>query len=47
MSHYTPDFRLEVESVEGFCPAGERYANQRAVEGKIPVFSCEGAVHSR
>jgi uncharacterized metal-binding protein len=42
MSTYTPNFTLEVESVEGVCPAGEVYAKQTKAEGKIPVFSCEG-----
>ncbi len=42
MTHYSPDFTLEVEGVKGVCPAGELYANQTIAEGKIPVFSCEG-----
>jgi len=42
MTHYSPDFTLEVEGVKGVCPAGEVYANQTIAEGKIPVFSCEG-----
>jgi hypothetical protein len=28
MNTYTPDFTLEVEGVKGFCPAGEKYAQQ-------------------
>ena len=27
MNNYSPDFRLEVEGVKGFCPAGEQYAH--------------------
>jgi uncharacterized metal-binding protein len=42
MTHYSPDFTLEVEGVKGVCPAGEVYANQTIAERKIPVFSCEG-----
>jgi len=42
MSHYSPDFTLEVEGINGVCPAGEAYANQTIAEGKIPIFSCEG-----
>lgn len=38
----TPDFSLVVEGVKGVCPAGERWAEQQIVEGKVPVFSCEG-----
>jgi uncharacterized metal-binding protein len=37
------NFSLEVEGTKGLCPAGENYANQKLKEGKIPVFSCEGA----
>jgi len=39
---YTPDFSLDVEGVKGFCPAGERWADQQIREDRIPVFSCEG-----
>ncbi|MGO9486195.1 MAG: putative zinc-binding protein [Rhodomicrobium sp.] len=42
MKASTPDFTLEVEAVEGHCPAGEKYAEEAAAAGKIPVFSCEG-----
>jgi len=38
----TPDFFLEVDGVEGVCPAGEAWARQQIIEKKIPVFSCEG-----
>jgi hypothetical protein len=40
--YHTPEFKLEVEAVDGLCPAGELYAKQKAAEAKIPVFSCEG-----
>ena len=42
MKTYTPDFALEVQGVEGLCPAGEVYAKRAMAEKKIPVFSCEG-----
>jgi hypothetical protein len=38
----TPDFSVEVEGVEGVCPAGEAWAKQQIIDKKIPVFSCEG-----
>jgi hypothetical protein len=42
MNAYTPDFTLEVEGVKGFCPAGEKYAQQMEHDMRIPVLSCEG-----
>lgn len=42
MNDSTPNFHLNVEGVEGICPAGEKHAQDRMAEGKIPVFSCEG-----
>lgn len=42
MKSSTPDFSIEVEAVEGHCPAGERHAEESIAAGKIPVFSCEG-----
>jgi uncharacterized metal-binding protein len=42
MIESTPEFRLEVEGISGFCPAGEVYAKQAIAGKKIPVFSCEG-----
>jgi uncharacterized metal-binding protein len=42
MNKSTPDFGLAVEGVEGVCPAGEAYAEQKIAEKKTPVFSCEG-----
>lgn len=38
----TPDFSIEVDGVAGFCPTGEKWAEQNISEKKIPVFSCEG-----
>ena len=38
----TPDFSLQVKGVTGFCPAGERWAEQQIKEARIPVLSCEG-----
>ncbi len=42
MNNSTPNFSLKVNGVKGVCPAGERHAQDRMAEGKIPVFSCEG-----
>ena len=42
METYTPEFSLKVESVKGFCPAGEVYAKQQIEMKSIPVLSCEG-----
>jgi hypothetical protein len=36
-------FTLEVESTTGRCPIGEKIGRQNMDQGKIPVFSCEGA----
>ncbi len=38
----TPDFSVEVDGVQGVCPAGEAWAKQQIIDKKIPVFSCEG-----
>jgi uncharacterized metal-binding protein len=42
MDARTPDFSLEVQGVEGLCPAGEAYAQQQVAKMTIPVLSCEG-----
>lgn len=42
MSTETKDFSLEVEGIQGACPAGERYAKQQIADGRVPVLSCEG-----
>lgn len=42
MKSSTPDFSVEVDAIEGLCPAGERHAEEAMAAGKIPVFSCEG-----
>jgi len=34
---------LEITPTKGRCPAGEAHGKQCLAEGKIPVFSCEGA----
>lgn len=36
------DFSLEVEGIEGACPAGERYATRQMAQQSVPVMSCEG-----
>lgn len=42
MKASTPDFSLPVAGVEGYCPAGEIYAERNIAEQRIPVLSCEG-----
>ncbi len=42
METYTPDFSVEVQEINGFCPTGEAYAKQQIAEKRIPVLSCEG-----
>ena len=36
-------FSLTVEKTTQQCPIGEIVGNKNQAEGKIPVFSCEGA----
>ncbi len=43
MSHKQDSFSLTVESTRGSCPIGETVGKQNMEEGKIAVFSCEGA----
>ena len=38
MSKFIPLFTIEVEGVEGSCPAGEKYGDANMAGGKIPVF---------
>ncbi len=38
----SPDFSLNIDGVNGVCPAGEKHAKEMIAEGKIPVLSCEG-----
>ena len=42
MNTNTTEFSLKVDGVEGLCPSGEKHAQDRMAEGKIPVLSCEG-----
>jgi len=42
MDAATPDFSVAVQGVKGFCPAGERYAEEQIERRTIPVLSCEG-----
>lgn len=42
MGAVTPDFSVEVDGVKGVCPAGERWAEDKIRNGRIPVLSCEG-----
>jgi uncharacterized metal-binding protein len=43
MSVESSSFSLTVEGTVGTCPIGETVGIQNLEEGKIPVFSCEGA----
>lgn len=43
MSREQSSFSLTVKSTRGTCPIGETVGGQNMEDGKIPVFSCEGA----
>lgn len=43
MSNVRDSFSLTVEATSGSCPIGESVGKQNMEEGKIPIFSCEGA----
>lgn len=43
MSTESDSYLLKVESTDGSCPIGEAVGERNSKEGKIPVFSCEGA----
>jgi len=42
MNTKTEDFTVQVDGVNGFCPAGEAWAEDNILRKKIPVLSCEG-----
>jgi uncharacterized metal-binding protein len=42
MKKFTRDFTLQVDGVKGVCPAGEAWAEEKILQKKIPVLSCEG-----
>ena len=42
MRKFTKDFSVQVDGVIGTCPAGEAWAEEMILKGKIPVLSCEG-----
>ena len=42
MEGSSPDFTVNVQGVEGYCPAGERYAQAQLEARTTPVLSCEG-----
>ena len=42
MKTRTADFTVQVDGVNGFCPAGEAWAEQQILRKKIPVLACEG-----
>lgn len=43
MSQAESRFCLPVEKTENHCPIGETVGKKNMLEGKIPVYSCEGA----
>jgi uncharacterized metal-binding protein len=43
MSNAPDSISLNVETTSGICPIGETVGKQNINEGRIPVFSCEGA----
>ena len=42
MKRVTPDFTVQVDGVKGVCPAGEAWAEEKILQKKTPVRSCEG-----
>lgn len=42
MKKFTSDFTVQVDGVKGVCPAGEAWAEEKILQKKIPVISCEG-----
>lgn len=42
MKTKTDDFTVQVDGVQGVCPAGEAWAEGSFLHNKIPVLSCEG-----
>lgn len=38
----TEDFVLQVDGVKLVCPAGEKWAEEKILQKKIPVLACEG-----
>ncbi len=42
MASSSPAISLNVDGLKGLCPAGEKFAQEKIAEGKIPVLSCEG-----
>ena len=42
MKPKTEDFTVQVDGVNGLCPAGEAWAEQQILQKKIPVLACEG-----
>ncbi len=43
MKNATRDFAIQVDGVNGVCPAGEAWAEQQILQKKIPVLACESA----
>lgn len=42
MSASSLPFSLDVDGITGYCPAGERWAEEKLAGKAIPVLSCEG-----
>lgn len=42
MNNASPDFSVAVDGIAGFCPSGEKWAEENIARKAIPVLSCEG-----
>lgn len=42
MSNSSLPFSLDVDGISGYCPSGERWAEDKMAQNAIPVLSCEG-----
>jgi uncharacterized metal-binding protein len=43
MKKTTEDFTVQVDDINGVCPAGEAWAEKQILQKKIPVLACESA----
>ncbi len=42
MATESTSFSVQVDTVAGLCPTGERWAEDKILNGSIPVLACEG-----
>jgi uncharacterized metal-binding protein len=42
MAAMTSDFSVKVDGVKGVCPAGEKWAEDKIRNKRVPVLACEG-----